>query len=122
PSGNRRDQVETHGNEFFFEQPEDMSNFVYSDLKLAREIKIGNTLYVERFPEVHGNVIYIPDRPGLGDVVGTIKEYSGQIVDVSEESEPMFPDLVVFEQGSADCADGGLMYLYKGWTIFPKNG
>ncbi len=112
--GNRKEQVEVFENQFLFEEPKDVDNIVYKNLKYANSITIGNVLYSEKYPELHGKVKYIPEKSGLVGISGIVKEYGGVFIEETDETL-VYPDLVIFEQGKSQ--NGGLVSLYKGYTL-----
>lgn len=81
--GDRCDIV-GRGDQYIFEEPEDVNNFKFSDLEYAYSITQdidGDSIEFNQLPqgELNGSCIYNPKESGMGDIFMTLVEYSTDV-------------------------------------------
>lgn len=115
--GNRKDMIDQE-NYWLFMEPENPENFSMDDLKFSDHIEIveddGEALiYREKgFKEMHCTCEILPVQSKIKKKVATLVEY--QTKQVCEN-----PELLLFELGGQDSAEGGLIRLLLGCTLGP---
>ncbi|MDP8239519.1 MAG: hypothetical protein P9X24_10555 [Candidatus Hatepunaea meridiana] len=121
-AGNRRDVIE-RGDLWLFNEPDDVDNFRFDELKFVREIlwtvdieddgdvKEKEILYQLKGQGVlYGSCRHDPIQPGLERIMATVIEY-----DTSEDYEN--PELMILELGGEKGDEGGLISLMVGSNI-----
>lgn len=125
PPGNRRDLVD-RGDTWIFDEPENLDDFTYDELKYCNELimslDLNNTGSDDEddLVDVHfkmkgqsvqyGSCKHVPDQSGIGRIMASIVEYS---TDRAYEN----PNTILIELGGEKSDDGGLISLLSGCPI-----
>jgi len=125
PPGNRRDLV-MRGDTWIFEEPEDVEDFLFDELKYNHELimslDVNNTgsQKEEDLVDVYfgmknqgvqyGSAFNVPDHSGMGRIMASVVEYS---TDTAYEN----PTVMILELGGDKSEDGGLISMLSGCPI-----
>ena len=125
PPGNRKDLV-MRGDTWIFEEPEDIEDFLFDELKYNHELimslDVNNTgsqneedLVDVYFSMKHqgvqyGSSFHVPDHSGIGRIIASVAEYS---TDSAYEN----PAVMLLEIGGEKSEDGGLVSMLSGCSI-----
>ena len=120
--GNRRDTIE-RGDTWLFEEPDDVDDFRFDDLKFVREIVW--TIEIEDNGGVQDKDVSYRMK-GQGVLYGTcthdpaqadLERMMAAIIEYSSESDYENPELMLLELGGERGEDGGLISLMIGCSI-----
>jgi len=116
--GNRKDAIDLE-QAWIFEEPDDIDNFKYDDLKFIPEIiwevmeddeEKDAVFKMKRTGVMYGSCVYRPESSGLGRMMAAVVEYR---TDTKFEN----PDLFLFELGGENSSEGGLITMLIGCSI-----
>jgi len=116
--GNRKDAID-QDQAWIFEEPDDIDNFKYDDLKFTPEIiweittdgeDIDAVFKMKRTGVMYCSCTYRPESSGLGRMMAAVIEYR-------TKAEFENPELMLFELGGENSSDGGLITLLIGCSI-----
>ena len=116
--GNRKDAIELD-QAWIFDEPDDIDNFKYDELKFTPEIiwevldedeEKDAVFKMKRTGVMYGSCTYNPESSGLGRMMAAVVEYRS-------ETDFENPDLFLFELGGENSDEGGLITMLIGCSI-----